>query len=240
MNRSRLRLSATLLAATLSFVLGGAACAAAVASVAGGAKSAAPASAKDAKPAASAKDAHAKEDVAIFAGGCFWCMETDFEKRPGIKSVISGYTGGTEPNPTYEQVSAHETGHREAVEIHFDPSVISYAQLVDLFWHSIDPTQKDGQFSDIGENYRTAIFYRDAEQKKIAEKSKLDIELAKTLGQPIATEILPAGKFWPAEDYHQDYWTKDPLHYHMYRLGSGRDQRLHEIWGKDAAKPSVH
>ena len=194
-----------------------------------------------AKPAAATvKPAPAKEDIAIFAGGCFWCMETDFEKRPGIRSVISGYTGGSEPNPTYEQVSGHMTGHREAVEIHFDPSVISYAQLVDLYWHSIDPTQKDGQFADVGESYRTAIFYRNDEQKRIAEKSKLDIELTKTLGKPIATEILPATKFWPAEDYHQDYWTKDPIHYRMYRYGSGRDQRLHEVWGDKAAKPSVH
>src|SRR5262249_42193630 len=142
-----------------------------------------PAAAK-AAPAVAKPATPAKEDVAIFAGGCFWCMETDFEKRPGIKSVISGYTGGREPNPTYEQVSWHTTGHREAVEIHFDPSVISYAQLVDLYWHSIDPTQKDGQFSDIGENYRTAIFYRNDAQKQVAEKSKLDLELAKTLGRP--------------------------------------------------------
>lgn len=181
-----------------------------------------------------------KEDIAIFAGGCFWCMETDFEKRPGIKGVISGYTGGSEPNPTYEQVSSHMTGHREAVEIHFDPSVITYAQLVDLYWHSIDPTQADGQFADIGESYRTAIFYRNDAQRQVAEKSKLDLELTKTLGKPIATEILPATKFWPAEDYHQDYWTKDPMHYRMYRYGSGRDQRLHQVWGDKAAKPSVH
>ena len=200
------------------------------------AKAAAPA-----KPAASApKAAPAKDDVAIFAGGCFWCMETDFEKRPGIRSVVSGYIGGTEPNPTYEMVSSHQTAYREAVEIHFDPAVISYPQLVDLYWHSIDPTQKDGQFSDIGENYETAIYYRNAAQKEIAEKSKLDLELTKTLGKPIATEILPATKFWPAEDYHQDYWTKDPMHYRMYRYGSGRDQRLHEVWGDKAAKPSVH
>ena len=190
--------------------------------------------------AVAAKPAAAKEDIAIFAGGCFWCMETDFEKRPGIRSVISGYIGGTEPNPSYELVSSHQTAYREAVEIHFDPSVITYAQLVDLFWHSIDPTQKDGQFSDIGENYETAIYYRNDAQKQIAEKSKLDLELTKALGKPIATDILPATKFWPAEDYHQDYWTKDPMHYRMYRYGSGRDQRLHEVWGDKAAKPSVH
>ena len=197
------------------------------------------------KPAAAAMKAgpapaSAKEEVAIFAGGCFWCMETDFEKRPGIKSVTSGYIGGTEPNPTYEMVSSHTTAYREAVEIRFDPSVIPYPKLVDLYWHSIDPTQTDGQFSDIGENYRTAIYYRSDAQRQVAEKSKLDLELTKTLGKPIATEILPATKFWPAEDYHQDYWTKDPIHYRMYRYGSGRDQRLHQVWGDKAAKPSVH
>jgi len=194
------------------------------------------------KPAVATKAAPArvKEDIAIFAGGCFWCMETDFEGRPGIRAVISGYTGGAEPNPTYEQVSSHMTGHREAVEIHFDPSVITYAQLVDLYWHSIDPTDRRGQFSDQGESYRTAIFYRNAAQKEIAEKSKLDIELTKVLGKPVATEILPAGKFWPAEDYHQDFWKKDPVRYRMYRYGSGRDEDLKRIWGEKAAKPSQH
>jgi len=236
MNRSGVRVRAALVIAMLSFALPGVALAAKARAkpAAAAAKPAATAPAKDAKPA------RAKEDIAIFAGGCFWCMETDFEERPGIKEVISGYTGGTEVNPTYEEVSSHMTHHRESVEIHFDPSVVSYEKLVDIYWHSIDPTQDDGQFCDRGDSYRSAIFYRNAEQKAVAEKSKHDIEASGVLKKPIVTELLPASKFWPAEDYHQDFWKKDPIRYRSYRFGCGRDQRLVEIWGKDAAKPSVH
>jgi len=179
-------------------------------------------------------------EVAIFAGGCFWCMETAFEERPGVRSVVSGYTGGPEPNPTYQQVGSHQTGHFEAIEIRFDPKTISYEQLLDIFWHSIDPTQSDGQFCDQGHQYGSAIFPRGAAQRAAAEKSKRDLEVSGVLKKPIVTEILPAGKFWPAEEFHQDFWKKSPIRYRSYRFGCGRDQRLEAIWGKAAAKPSVH
>lgn len=179
-------------------------------------------------------------ELATFAMGCFWCGETQFESLPGVKSVISGYCGGPEQNPTYEQVSAGETGHYETVQITFDPSVVSYAKLLDMFWHGIDPTQANGQFCDHGRQYRSVVFTHDATQKKLAEDSRRAIEASHVLKQPIVTEILPYTKFWPAEGYHQDFWKKDPVRYRSYREGCGRDRRLAELWGAKASKPLVH
>jgi methionine-S-sulfoxide reductase len=182
--------------------------------------------------------APATQEVALFAGGCFWCMETQFEGMPGVTSVISGYTGGPEKNPTYHDVSYGRTGHYESIEIRYDPRKVSYAKLVDVFWHAIDPTQADGQFCDRGKQYRSAIFYRDENQRKIAEQSKRSVSAS--LRKPIVTAILPAGPFYRAEEYHQDFWKKDPDRYHSYREGCGRDKRLREVWGDLAAKPNVH
>lgn len=179
-------------------------------------------------------------ELATFAMGCFWCGETQFETLPGVKSVISGYSGGPEQNPTYEQVSSGETGHYESIQITFDPTVTSYAKLLDLFWHGIDPTQANGQFCDHGRQYRSVVFVHDATQKKLAEDSRRAIQSSGVLKLPIVTEILTYTKFWPAEDYHQDFWKKDPERYHSYREGCGRDRRLAELWGAKAAKPLVH
>lgn len=181
-----------------------------------------------------------KTAVAIFAGGCFWCMETQFVRFPGVLSVTSGYTGGKEANPTYEQVSAHRTGHREAVRVVFDPKQVSYAKLLDRFWYGIDPTQADGQMYDVGESYRTAIYWRGDEQRRLAVASKQALEKSRAFDKPIVTDILPAGPFWPAEDYHQEFWKKDPQRYRSYRDGSGRDARLRRLWGDKATKPLVH
>jgi len=174
------------------------------------------------------------EAIAHFAGGCFWCVETAFEGRKGVGAVISGFTGGSEPNPTYEQVSAGGTGHAESVEIHYDPSAISYAQLLDIYWHNIDPTQKDAQFCDHGRQYRSAIFYGNEEERRLAEESKADIESSGDLPGKIVTQIVAASPFYPAEEYHQDFWKKDPMRYHGYRLGCGRDARLKKLWGAKA------
>jgi len=189
---------------------------------------------------AAAPNAPARSDTATFAGGCFWCMETQFETLPGVRSVTSGYTGGFKAHPTYEEVGAHTTGHLESIQIVFNPAVVTYAQLLDRFWHSIDPTQSDGQFCDIGETYRSAIFTHGAEQARVANASKLALQHSGVLRAPIVTFIRPASIFWPAEEYHQDFWRKDPERYHSYREGCGRDRRLAELWGKDAAKPLVH
>ncbi len=178
--------------------------------------------------------------VAVFAMGCFWCGETQFEQQPGVISVISGYCGGAERNPTYEQVSAGVTGHYESVQVTFDPARTSYEKLLDLFWHGIDPTQADGQFCDHGLQYRSAVFVADSTQRRAAEASKRALEKSGVLKAPIVTRILPATRFWPAEDYHQDFWRKDPLRYRSYREGCGRDRRLRELWGDRAAKPLVH
>lgn len=182
----------------------------------------------------------ARVEVAVFAMGCFWCAETQFEQQPGVRSVISGYTGGREEQPTYEQVSAGETGHYESVQVTFDPTKTSYARLLDLFWHGIDPTQADGQFCDRGRQYRSVVFYADERQRKLAEDTKHAIEASGVLHAPIVTQILPATRFWPAEEYHQDFWKKDPVRYRSYRLGCGRDRRLAELWGPLASKPLVH
>ena len=191
-------------------------------------------------PATPARPAAARPDTAIFAGGCFWCMETQFVRFPGVLSVTSGYTGGKEARPTYEQVSGHRTGHREAVRVVFDPARVSYAKLLERFWYGIDPTQADGQMYDVGESYRTAIYWRGEEQRRQAVASKQALEKAKTFAGPIVTEILPAGPFWPAEDYHQEFWKKDPQRYRSYREGSGRDARLRRLWGDKATQPLVH
>jgi peptide-methionine (S)-S-oxide reductase len=207
------------------------------------AASTAPKSAAATKPtttAAPAKPVAVAYQTATFAGGCFWCVETDFEQRPGIVSVVSGFTGGQKLNPTYEEVSAGGTGHAESVEITFDPAKVTYAKLLEIFWHSIDPTQANGQFCDHGNQYRSAIFYHDETQHRLADQSKRDIEASKILKKPIVTQIVAATKFYPAEEYHQDFWKKDPERYHSYREGCGRDKRLVEVWGKLAEKPSVH
>ncbi len=168
--------------------------------------------------------------TAIFAGGCFWCVEADFDKVDGVVSTTSGYTGGKVANPTYGQVSAGGTGHTEAVEIVYDPAKVSYEKLLDVFWRNHDPLAKNRQFCDRGEQYRAGIFYRNDEQRRLAEASKQAVHARFT--QPIETEITPAGPFYKAEDYHQDYYVKNPIRYKVYRYNCGRDQRLEELWGK--------
>jgi peptide methionine sulfoxide reductase msrA/msrB len=174
-------------------------------------------------------------EKATFAGGCFWCMEPPFEKLEGVKEVISGYTGGTKVNPTYEEVSAGGTGHLEAVEVVYDPAKVTYEKLLDVFWKQINPTDAGGQFVDRGSSYKSAIFYHNEEQKKLAEQSKKKLEQSGRFDKPIVTEIRPAVPFYRAEDYHQDYWKKNPVRYKFYRYNSGRDQYLEKTWGKDKA-----
>ena len=172
--------------------------------------------------------------VAIFAGGCFWCMEPPFDKLPGVTATISGYTGGRTANPTYEQVSSGSTGHAEAVQVIYDPKKVSYEKLLEVFWVNIDPTVKDRQFCDGGNQYRTGIFYSSDAQRKAAEASKAAIEKSKPFKEPIVTPIEMAGAFYPAEDYHQDYYMKNPVRYKFYRNGCGRDARLSQLWGDKA------
>jgi peptide-methionine (S)-S-oxide reductase len=174
----------------------------------------------------------AERAVATFAGGCFWCMEPPFESLPGVESVVSGYTGGAKPDPSYEDVSGGGTGHAEAVEIVFDPQQITYEKLLEVFWRNVDPTVENRQFCDAGSQYRAAIFVHDAAQREAAERSLA--EVANKLGVPVKTQISDAGPFFHAEDYHQDYAKKNPIRYRTYRFGCGRDARLREIWG-DAA-----
>jgi peptide-methionine (S)-S-oxide reductase len=174
--------------------------------------------------------------VATFAGGCFWCMEPPFDKLDGVISTISGYTGGTVPGPTYEQVSAGRTGHTEAVQVTYDPSKVTYEKLLDVFWHNIDPTVKDRQFCDIGSQYRSGIFVHDAEQRRLAEASKAALERNKPFKGAVVTAIVDAGAFYPAEEYHQDYYLKNPVRYRHYRSGCGRDARLKELWGELAGR----
>jgi peptide-methionine (S)-S-oxide reductase len=171
-----------------------------------------------------------KTAIATFAGGCFWCVEADFDKVGGVISTTSGYTGGRTPNPTYEEVSRGGTGHAESVEIGYDPAKVSYEKLLDVFWHDIDPLAKNSQFCDHGDQYRTAIFYHDEEQRRLAEASKTAVQAH--FKQPIATQITAAGPFYRAEDYHQDYYLKNPIRYKFYRFNCGRDARLEELWGK--------
>ena len=174
------------------------------------------------------------EAVATFAGGCFWCVESDFDTVPGVLRTISGYTGGTSIDPTYKQVSAGGTGHIEAVRIFFDPKKVSYGTLLEIFWRSVDPTDDGGQFCDRGESYETAIFANSAEQKRLAEASKGRLQRSGVLKRPIVTPIQAAGPFYPAEDYHQDFYKKSSLRYKIYRYGCGRDARIRKLWGEDA------
>jgi peptide methionine sulfoxide reductase msrA/msrB len=170
-------------------------------------------------------------ETATFAGGCFWCMEPPFEKLDGVKDVVSGYTGGTEEKPSYGDVSSGKTGHLEAVAVRYDPAVVSYDRLLEVFWRQIDPTDGGGQFVDRGPQYRTAIFTHDEEQRRLAERSRDEMNRSGVFDGPIVTEILPAGEFWTAETYHQDYYKKNPLKYKYYRTGSGRDRYLKKTWG---------
>lgn len=179
---------------------------------------------------AAAAQTSPKPAIATFAGGCFWCTESDFDHVPGVISTTSGYTGGKIANPGYERVSAGGTGHAEAVEVAYDPSKVSYQQLLTYFWHHVDPTVKDRQFCDVGNQYRTAIFVRNDEERKLAEASKKKVEAE--LKKPIYTQIVDAGPFYKAEDYHQDFYLKNPVKYKFYRWNCGRDQRLEQIWGK--------
>lgn len=184
---------------------------------------------------ASATAGAAERGEALFAGGCFWCFEAAFEGQPGVTSVISGYTGGTKQNPTYEEVSSGGTGHAESVRVVFDPTKTSYAKLLEVFWHNIDPLTANAQFCDHGTQYRSAIFYLDDAQKKAAEDSKQMLVATKKFHSPIVTEIAKAGTFYPAEEYHQDFYKKNPIRYQTYRLGCGRDRRLQELWGSVAS-----
>ena len=169
---------------------------------------------------------------ATFAGGCFWCMEKPYESYEGIVEVISGYTGGKSENPTYSEVSSGGSGHVEAVQVSYDPSVISYEKLLDIFWRQIDPTDPGGQFADQGYQYTTAVFYHDDEQKQLAEQSKQDLADSKKFDKPIVTRIVEVAPFFKAEEYHQDYYKKNPVHYNSYRHGSGRGPFLEKTWGK--------
>jgi len=168
--------------------------------------------------------------TAVFAGGCFWCTESDFEKVDGVLEVVSGYTGGHDDSPTYEKVSAGQTGHIEAVQVRYDPSRITYKQLLDVFWRHVDPTDPGGQFVDRGSQYRSAIFYANEKERQLAEETKERLASSGKFNKPIATDIIPLGAFYPAEDYHQDYYKKNPIRYHWYRSGSGRDRFLEETW----------
>jgi len=177
---------------------------------------------------------NSKIQTATFAGGCFWCVESDFEKVDGVLQVVSGYTGGHTSNPTYEEVSAGGTGHVEAVQVFYDPEKVTYDQLLDVFWRHVDPTDPGGQFVDRGSQYRTVIFYHNDRQKRLAEASKRALEASGIFDKPIVTQVVKFTKFYKAEDYHQDYYKKNPIRYWYYRYASGRDQFLKRVWGKAA------
>jgi peptide-methionine (S)-S-oxide reductase len=196
---------------------------------------------KEAAQASPPAPAPAKQEepafaIATFAGGCFWCMEAPFDKLPGVMVTISGYIGGTKENPTYEEVSSGTTGHAEAVQIFYDPSSITYAQLLEVFWRNVDPITPNAQFCDRGTQYRSAIFFHDAEQQRLAEESKRQLEASGRFKKPIVTQLAAATTFYPAEDYHQDYYQKNPVRYRYYRFSCGRDARLKELWGDEAPK----
>ena len=174
----------------------------------------------------------APHQTATFAGGCFWCIESDFDKVPGVVSTTSGYTGGHTADPDYDQVTTGGTGHREALQIKFDPGKVSYSQLLEVFWHSVDPTDPGGQFCDRGESYQTAVFVHDDQQRQLAEASKKAAMAA--LRREIVTPVEAAGRFYPAEEYHQDYYRKNPIRYRFYRWNCGRNQRVKEVWGNKA------
>ena len=178
--------------------------------------------------------AAAEDAKATFAGGCFWCMEPPFEKLDGVRSVTSGYTGGQKTDPTYEEVSAGGTGHAESIQIVFDPAKVTYEKLLDVFWHQIDPLTKDAQFCDHGPQYRSAIFFHDEAQRQAAEAARDALAKSGRFDQPIVTQIVRASTFWPAEDYHQDYYKKNPIRYAYYRRSCGRDRTLEKIWGTEA------
>ncbi|MBR9905120.1 MAG: peptide-methionine (S)-S-oxide reductase MsrA [Gammaproteobacteria bacterium] len=173
---------------------------------------------------------------ATFAGGCFWCMEPPYDNQPGVSATISGYIGGELENPTYEEISQGGTGHAEVVQIEYDSEQISYEQLLEIFWRNIDPFAVDRQFCDVGDQYRSAIFYHDEAQRELAEASKAEMEAR--FDRDIATQIVPATTFWPAEEYHQDYYQKNPVRYKFYRYSCGRDERLEEVWGEEAGGPT--
>lgn len=172
--------------------------------------------------------------IATFAGGCFWCMESPFDKLDGVIATTSGYTGGTTVDPTYDDVTVGDTGHAEAVQVTYDPSEVTYEQLLDVFWRNVDPLDADGQFCDRGDPYRTAIFVSNEEQQRLAEQSKQALTASQRFEQPIVSEIVAASPFYPAEEYHQDYAKKNPLTYFFYRAGCGRDKRLAALWGEEA------
>ncbi len=188
----------------------------------------------DGAPNAEAAPASESLEVATFAGGCFWCVESDFDTVPGVVRTVSGYTGGHVENPTYGQVTSETTGHREAVQIYFDPRQVTYSELLEVFWRSVDPTDPGGQFCDRGESYTTAIFANSATQREHAAESKRALEQSGILDEPIATTIETAGPFYPAEDYHQDYYKKNPVRYQFYRSACGRDATVRELWGAQA------
>ncbi len=190
-------------------------------------------------PAAMAAESGSGEAIATFAGGCFWCVESTFEKLDGVSEAVSGYTGGNTDNPTYYDVGGGGTGHTEAVQIHYDPSMISYPELLHWFWREIDPTDADGQFVDRGDHYRPAIYYHDEQQKAWIEESIAELEASGRFAKPIVVEVEPLGTFWKAEGYHQDYYKKSPLRYKVYRHGSGRDQFLAKTWGSELTAPYV-
>ncbi len=179
---------------------------------------------------------HAAPQTMIVAGGCFWCVESDFEAVQGVSDVVSGYIGGDTENPTYKQVSSGKTGHFEAVEIHFDDAVVSLKALSDYYWKTIDPTDAEGQFCDKGSPYKTAMFYQNAEQKAVFDTSLAKVNNTKPFKNDVVTEILPATTFYPAEEYHQSYYTKNPLRYAYYRASCGRDNKLERLWGEVASK----
>ena len=186
--------------------------------------------------AADKTSSHGETRIATFAGGCFWCVESDFDNVPGVLRTISGYTGGHLKDPTYKHVTAGDTGHREAVQIFFDPKKVTYTTLLDVFWRSVDPTDDGGQFCDRGKSYATAIFVNSGEQKRLAEASKRNLHQSGVLKRPVVTPIEMAGPFYPAEKYHQNYYKKNPLHYKFYRFSCRRDARIRNLWGEDAHK----
>jgi peptide-methionine (S)-S-oxide reductase len=186
-------------------------------------------------PVAAPAPAPSERSVAIFSGGCFWCMEPPFDALPGVLATTSGYTGGSLANPTYEQVSSGGSGHLESVKVEYDPARVSYAQLLDVFWHNVDPTDAGGQFCDRGPQYTTAIWTTGEEQKALAEEAKQTLDASHQLKHPVVTAIRPAGPFYPAEDYHQNYYQKNPLRYKVYRAGCGRDHVLEGLWGSAPA-----
>jgi peptide-methionine (S)-S-oxide reductase len=190
------------------------------------------AAAASAAAAQGAPPASEAAKTAIFAGGCFWCMEHPFDEIDGVVSVTSGYSGGSKQNPTYEEVSSGTTGHAEAVQVVYDPAKVSYQKLVDVFWHNVDPLTANAQFCDHGTQYRSAIFYQGDEQKRVAEASKEALTKSGRFDKPIVTQIVAASTFWPAEGYHQHYYKTNPVRYKFYRYNCGRDQRLEQLWGK--------